>query len=100
MANVKNVLGLLVGMALCAASADAQPPTPATEKFFANVNIGGELATRTIISSASKIIYAETATLTSTQPVTRGPVVDFGGGYRVWGDVFAGVLVSVFSNTE
>jgi hypothetical protein len=100
MANVKNVLGLLVGMALCAASADAQSPTPATEKFFANVNFGGELATRTLNTSASKIVYAETATLVSTQPVTRGLVIDFGGGYRVWGDVFAGITISHFGDTE
>jgi hypothetical protein len=100
MANVKNVFGLFVGMALSAVSAHAQPPTPTTEKFFASVNIGGQLATRTINIATSKIIYAETATLKSGQKVTRGPVVDFGGGYRVWGDVFAGIVVSRFSNTE
>ena len=100
MANVKIVLGPLVGIVLCAAAAQAQPPTPATEKFFVNVNIGGQLATRTVASSATKIIYDETATLVSTQPVARGAVIDFGGGYRVWGDVFAAIVVSRFGDTE
>jgi len=42
MANVKYALGLCVGMALCAASARAQTPTPNTEQFFLNINVGGE----------------------------------------------------------
>jgi hypothetical protein len=100
MANAKYVLGVLVAMSLWSVSAQAQPPAPATEKFFANVNIGGELGTRTITTTTSKIVYDETATLVSTQPITRGPVIDFGGGYRVWNDVFAGIVVSWFGNSE
>lgn len=101
MANAKIVLGLIFAMALAVATAtEAQTPQPATDKFFANVNIGGQLATRTVGASATKLIYEETATLTSTQPVGRGAVIDFGGGYRVWGDLFAGIVVSRFSDTE
>lgn len=100
MANAKNVIVLLVGMALCAVSAQAQAPGPATEKAFANVNFGGQLATRTITSTLTQSIYSETATLVSSQPVSRGLVFDFGGGYRVWGDFFAGLLVSWYGDSE
>ena len=99
MSNAKNMLGLFVGMALCAGSAHAQSPTPSTEKFFASVNIGGQLASRTFTSSITQTVHFETASLVSSQAVGRGAVIDFGGGYRVWGDVFAGVVVSRFGNS-
>jgi len=99
MVNVKNVLGLCVGVALCAASAHAQTPTPSTEKFFLNVNTGGELATRTISQASSKDVYGETASMTSQQSIKRGVVFDFDGGYRVRPDFFAGLLVSSFNVT-
>jgi hypothetical protein len=100
MAHVKNVLGLCAGMALCAASVYAQTPTPSTEKFFLNVNVGGQLATRTINQATSKSIYEETASLSSTSAIGRGVVFDFDGGYRVWQDFFAGLLVSTFSTSS
>jgi hypothetical protein len=100
MANVKIVLGLTLASALSVVSAtQAQTPQPATDKFFANVNVGGQLASRDIVSTATKTIYEETATLTSQQRVGRGAVIDFGGGYRVWGDIFAGLVISHFGNT-
>src|SRR5262245_28399111 len=94
------VYGLCAGMALYAASAHAQTPTPSTERFFLNANVGGELATRTINAVARKTVFDETATLSSSQPVGRGLVVDFDGGYRVRDDFFAGILVSVFSKSS
>jgi Outer membrane protein beta-barrel domain len=100
MANVKYVLGLCAGLALSAVSAHAQTPTPSTEKFFVNVNVGGGLATRTINAVARKTVFDETATLTSSQPIGRGVVVDFDGGYRVRQDLFAGLLVSFFSKSS
>src|SRR5712671_3505601 len=99
MSNVKIVLGLCAGIALCSGSAYAQTPSPATDKFFLNVNVGGQLATRTINSVVTKTdVSQETAALSSTQPVGRGAVIDFAGGYRVRGDFFAGLLVSFFGN--
>jgi hypothetical protein len=86
-------------MALCAASVHAQTPTPSTEKYFLNVNVGGQLATRTISEVATKTIYQETASLSSTQPIGRGVVFDFGGEYRIRENFFAGLLVSSFSTS-
>jgi hypothetical protein len=100
MANVKYVLGLCVGVALCATSAHAQTPSPATEKFFLNVNVGGQLATRTVNVTATKTVSEETATLISSQPIGRGVVVDFAGGYRIHEDFFAGLLVSFFGSSS
>ena len=100
MANVKYVLGLCAGLALCAASVHAQTPTPSTEKFFLNVNVGGELATRSLNAVARKTVYDETASMASTQSIGRGVVVDFDGGYRVRQDFFAGLLVSVFGKSS
>lgn len=100
MAHVKNVLGLCAGMALCAASVHAQTPTPSTEKFFLNVNAGGELATRSINQFTTKIVYDETASMTSSESIGRGVVFDFDGGYRIRQDFFAGLLVSSFSTSS
>src|SRR5262245_53616322 len=96
MANVKYVHGLCAALVMCAASVHAQTPTPSTEKFFLNVNVGGEMATRTLTVVATKNVYDETATLTSTQPIGRGAVIDFDGGYRVREDFFAGLFLSFF----
>ena len=41
-------------------------------------------------------VLDETATLFATQPVNRGAVIDVGAGYRVWRDLYAGVVVSSF----
>lgn len=101
MANVTIVMGLTLASALCFVSAtQAQTPQPATDKFFANVNVGGQLATADLSSIVTKTIYEETATLTSSQHLGRGAVIDFGGGYRVWGDIFAGLVISHFGNTQ
>jgi hypothetical protein len=89
-----------VGVALYAASAHAQTPAPSTEKFFLNVNTGGELATRAISQTSSTVVYGETASLTSQQTISRGVVFDFDGGYRVRSDFFAGLLVSTFNTTS
>lgn len=99
MPNAKNMLGLFVGMALCAGSAHAQSPTPSTEKFFASVNLGGQLSSRTLTSSTTQTIHFETASLVASQDVGRGALIDFGGGYRVWDDVFAGVVISRFGDS-
>ena len=95
MANTKTVLSLMAGMVLVAASrAFAQAAEPSTDKFLVNVNFGGQLADRTLGVTVSKPIYEETATLTSTQDVNKGFLFDFGGGVRIWGDIFVGEVAN------
>jgi hypothetical protein len=91
----------VVVLALSAASyASAQAPSPSTSKFFASVNIGGQLASRNLDMGSSQNVYDETATLTASLPIGKGLVTDFGGGYRVWGDVFVGVTISFFTTSD
>lgn len=95
--------GLCVAAAallLSAASTHAQTPGPSTNKFFASVNIGGQLASRNLDTQISKTVYDETATLTASTPIGTGVMPDFGVGYRVYGDIFVGVTISLFSTTS
>lgn len=98
----RYTIGLLAGAALLtsASGAYAQVPAPATQKIFANVNIGGQFASRTLNSAVEKTIYDETATLTARQEIGSGLVWDISGGYRVWHDVYAGLQFMRFSNTQ
>lgn len=93
--------GVMVAAALVAAAAPAraQAPEPATSKFYVNVNLGAQLAARTLDTTSSRTVYEETATLTASQPIGKGTLLDFGGGYRVFGDVFVGLTISTFSKT-
>lgn len=95
--------GLCVAAAaliLSAAPTQAQTPEPATNKFFASVNIGAQLASRNLDTQVSQTVYDETATLTASTPIGNGVMPDFGVGYRVYGDIFVGVTVSLFSTTS
>jgi hypothetical protein len=102
MIATKLAPGLVAAATLlaAAATASAQAPEPATSKFYVNVNVGGQLADRTLDTQATKTVYEESATLTSSQSIGKGALVDFGGGYRVFGDVFVGLTISRFSNTS
>jgi len=101
MIATKFAPGLVAAAALLAAAtpAFAQAPSPATTKFFVNANVGGQLASRTFDTSATKTVYEEPASLKATYPIGTGVLFDFGGGYRVFGDVYVGVTVSSFSKT-
>lgn len=97
MKRIDTTLWLCLGLScFAAAPASAQVPSPATEKLYLNANVGEQFASRTLKSSAASNIYDETATLFATQPVNRGAVIDVGAGYRVWRDLYAGVVVSSF----
>ncbi|MGE3956258.1 MAG: hypothetical protein AB7H96_06020 [Vicinamibacterales bacterium] len=97
----KLALRLLAAAALVATSAPvfAQAPAPATEKFFLNANVGGNLAKRTLSTVATATVYEEPARLDATYPIGSGVLFDFGTGYRVFGDVYVGVTVAMFSKT-
>lgn len=102
MKNIYSAFWLLAGMTLTLApAANAQVASPATEKFYVNVNVGGQLAERTIdFQGEPRTIYDEPATFASSVPVSRGVMFDGGAGYRVWEDVYVGVVVSSFRDTS
>lgn len=101
MNSKKLALRLLAAAAVVATAAPAfaQAPSPATEKVFVNANIGGQLAKRTFSTASTQTVYEEQARLDATYPIGTGLLYDFGVGYRVFGDVFVGVSVSMFSKT-
>jgi opacity protein-like surface antigen len=100
MAQIRKVCGFVALIALFAVPhASAQAPSPSTSKFFVFVNVGGQLQSRTLDMSSSQTVYEEPATLTASLPIGKGVVPDFGGGYRVWGNVFVGLTVSFFNDS-
>ncbi|MBS1817808.1 MAG: outer membrane beta-barrel protein [Acidobacteria bacterium] len=100
MAQMMKVCGLAAVLAFCAVPfASAQTPAPSTSKFFVSANIGGQLAPRNLDTASSLTVYEEQATLSASTPIGRGILPDFGAGYRVFGDVYVGVTVSMFSKT-
>jgi hypothetical protein len=101
MTKTLTVLALLVGFSLAAApSTYAQAAAPATQKVFINANFGVQLSDQSISTTASIPIYEELATLTSTQPVSGSAIFDFSAGYRVWGDFYAALAVTTYSDNE
>ncbi len=101
MIATKFAPGLVAAAALLAAAtpAFAQAPSPATTKFFVNANVGGQLASRTFDTSATRTVYEETARLDASYPIGSGVLFDVGAGYRVFGDVYVGLTVATFSKT-
>lgn len=95
------VLGLAAGASFVSASVvSAQSASPATEKFYVNVNFGVQSSTHDVITNASIPVYDETATLVADNKVTNGAVIDFGGGYRVYQDIHVGFTYTHFTNTQ
>ena len=82
---------VLVLASVSLASAQQQPP-PATPssgampfggKAFVNVNVGVQTRSSTLNNDFSFPIYGETATVTTSASVGRGPLFDLSGGYRI-----------------
>ncbi len=101
MRTMKVIGSVCAGIVLLMVPDDAraQAASPATQRVFVNINFGGQLAPRTVGTSVRKSVYGEEATLTSTQPVSRGALIDLGAGVRVYGDLYVGVSVSQFTDT-
>lgn len=101
MAQMRNVCAMVVLLALAAVPrANAQAPSPATSKYFGSFNLGGQFASRTFNTALAQTVYDETATLNASLPIGNGLVTDFGGGYKVWDNVFVGMTISFFSDTD
>ena len=63
---------------------------------FVAVNFGAQSTQRELATSQTSTIYDETATITSSQPIHNGPILEIGGGYRVWPNVTVGARFSTF----
>ncbi len=100
MKTMKRSLVLCAGVTLLVANAaHAQVASPATEKFFVNVNFGGQLSSRTLETATTKTIYDEPATLASALEIGKGGLFDVGVGYRITGDIYVGLAISRFADS-
>jgi hypothetical protein len=100
MKKTMTIVGLCAGLGLSAVPALAQAPAPATEKFFVNVNFGGQFSDASLDAAIAIPVYEETATLTSTTATSGGALFDASAGYRIWGDFFVALAVTWFGDTE
>ncbi len=98
MSQVNKVCGMVAAVALLAVPyASAQSPSPSTSRFFVSVDAGAQLAPHSLNMGATQTVYDETATLKASVGIGKGFVPGFAVGYRVFGDVFVGVGVTMFS---
>ena len=95
-------------LALASASpASAQQPPPTTHsstmpfggKAFVNVNAGVQTRSSTLNNDFSLPIYGETATITTSASVAKGPLFDLSGGYRISPEFGVALGYSRFSST-
>src|SRR5436309_9230181 len=75
------------------------PPAPPSMGFL-NVNVGGQIASRSVDVNGSAPLYGETLTITTSQSVGSGALFDISGGYRVWRNVSAAIGFSNFSKSS
>jgi hypothetical protein len=69
-----------------------------TDKAFVTANVGGQVGSHNLTTTATPTIYDETATIVSSGKTGGGPFFDVGFGYKVWHNVAAGATYSWMSD--
>lgn len=92
--------GLMTGLLLGGAAQIGAQGQPPVERGFINVNVGAQPQRRDIHTSHSFPLYDEVATVTSTQPIKNGVIVDASGGYRLGPRLAVGVGFSSFETSS
>ena len=87
--TIKAVALSLAFVACAAAPARAQMAW--TDQAFANVNFGLHEVSRTLQATSNFDLYGEQGSLTSTQPIDGGALLDFSAGYKVWRNLAVGI---------
>jgi hypothetical protein len=93
---------LILGSLMAAAGSEARaqvPPAP-PNMGFVNVNVGAQVASRSVEVNQQFPLYGEAATVTTSQNVGSGALFDISGGYRVWRTVTAAIGFSNFSKSN
>jgi len=75
------------------------PPAPPSMGFV-NINIGGQIASRTVGVNENTPLYGETLIVSTSQSVGSGALFDISGGYRVWRSLSAAIGFSNFSKSS
>lgn len=100
MTKTMNVLKVLIGLSLGAASAvSAQTLSPLPPQAFVNVSVGAQPSGRTVTGTQSFPSNGETAIVDTDFNIPGGFLFDIGGGYHVWGRVTVGASVSFFNHS-
>lgn len=89
----QSVFVVLVVCVLCAGlarNAQAQGGTWA-DRGYVNFSFGVESGTSSLTETANRIVYEESATVTSSTEWTSGSLIDGGVGVRVWRNLTVGV---------
>ena len=78
---------------------DGKPRTGADraagmERFIAHFNLGGQLSSPELVARGTFPLYDEVATFETRGETGGGLLVDVGGGYKVWRQLYAGVSYS------
>jgi hypothetical protein len=83
----------ILALCLCAMPQIASAQTMQwTDKGYITFNVGVQVGSDTLDTSASFPLYEETATVSSTQKISGGAFFEIGGAYRVYGNnLLAGV---------
>ena len=90
--TVTRLRGVLAGAAILASTGAAQAQGPAPlDRGYLHANIGLQATSHDLTQSGAVPVYDEPAPFTAAGEVDGGALFEIGGGYRVWGDVFAGV---------
>ena len=104
MTTTTRILVLAALTAAAGSEARAQtppqvPPAPPSMGFI-NINVGGQIASRSVGVNENTPLYGETLTVSTSQSVGSGALFDISGGYRVWRSVSAAIGFSDFSKTS
>ncbi len=95
MSKTMSVFGLIAAGVLAGAGS-AQAQEAVVKTGFVAVNFGAQSTQHQLVTSQTTTIYDEAATITSSQPIHNGPILEIGGGYRVWPNVTIGARFSTF----
>jgi hypothetical protein len=88
----RRLTGVLVGVALAAGATQARAQGPAPlDTAFLHVNFGAQAASRDLTQNGAFEIYDELATFRADTEVSTGGIIDVGGGYRVWRNMYAAI---------
>lgn len=88
-------LGAFVGLlAVTCSAAHAQVTSPATERYYLNVNAGIALPAGEVSGLVSRELYDETAAVAFSIPRAVSWLADVTGGVRLGGDIYLGLSVA------
>lgn len=97
--NKITLLAMLTAGVVLATSSVASAQASTDKPIFIDVNVGAQTQARTIESTTSFPLYAETAVINAAQSIDSGGLFDISGGYRFHRSFGAAIGFSRFSKS-